>query len=172
MGLLGKPNAGKSTLLARLSAARPKIAAYPFTTVTPNLGIVELPNYRRFVMADIPGLIEGAHKGTGLGDAFLRHIQRTRLLVHMVDICPLDGLAADNYRTIRCELEQYSPELAGKRELVVATKMDLTGSEEKLAALRDAIDTEVFSISAVTGRVLERLTESIWEALNEKESDD
>ena len=172
VGLVGRPNAGKSTLLSRLSAARPKIAAYPFTTVTPHLGIVELPHYRRFVMADIPGLIEGAHQGAGLGDAFLRHIQRTRLIVHMVDVCPLDGHAAQHYRTIRHELEEYSPELAARRELVVANKMDLTGSEENLATFRDALDAEVFPISTVTGRGLERLTESIWGALREAEGPD
>ena len=107
-GLVGKPNAGKSTLLSRLSAARPKIAAYPFTTLTPFLGIVELTRFRRFVMADIPGLIAGAHTGAGLGDAFLRHIERTKLLVHMVDICPSVGDPVEDYEAIRNELAQYS----------------------------------------------------------------
>ena len=167
VGLVGKPNAGKSTLLSRLSAARPKIAAYPFTTLSPNLGIVELANYRRFVMADIPGLIEGAHEGAGLGDAFLRHVERTRLLVHMVDLCPLEGDATTNYLAIRRELERYSPTLAAKPEIVVGNKTDLTGSDEHLAALRKAIGVEVFPISAVTGRGLEALTQRIWEMLQE-----
>jgi len=126
---------------------------------------VELPNYRRFVMADLPGLIEGAHRGAGLGDAFLRHIERTRLLVHMVDICPPDGQVIEDYRTIRRELEQYSSTLAAKREIVVANKMDLTGSEANLRAMKDALDVEVIAISAVTGRGLEQLTQAIWRAL-------
>ena len=165
-GLVGKPNAGKSTLLSRLSAARPKIAAYPFTTRTPYLGITELANHRRFVMVDIPGLIEGAHTGAGLGDEFLRHIERTRLLVHMVDICPPTGTAADDYHAIRRELEQYSPALAAKDEIVVANKMDLTDSDARLAELRSAVDCDVIAISAVTGRGLEALTEAIWRRLH------
>ncbi|MCJ7543087.1 MAG: GTPase ObgE, partial [Phycisphaerae bacterium] len=132
-GLIGKPNAGKSTLLSHLSAARPKIAAYPFTTLSPCLGIVEAPGHQRFVLADIPGLIEGAHSGTGLGDAFLRHVERTRVLVHMVDICPISGSdPAEDYRAIRRELASYSPALATKSEIVVANKMDLTGADAQL----------------------------------------
>ncbi len=168
-GLVGKPNAGKSTLISRLSQARPKIAAYPFTTLTPCLGIVELRGFRRFVMADIPGLIEGAHDGTGLGDEFLRHIERTRLLVHMIDICPLDGDPAQDYRGIRKELELYSPALAAKPRIVVANKMDLTGSEENLAHLREALDADVIAISAATGQGLEDLTERIWQRLHPTE---
>ena len=171
MGLLGKPNAGKSTLLSRLSAARPKIAAYPFTTLAPHLGIVELPHYRRFVMADIPGLIEGAHEGAGLGDTFLRHIERTRVLVHIVDVNPLDGDPVEDYHAIRREVESHSPALSRKRELVVANKMDLTGSEETLNAFRSALDTDVIAISAVTGEGLERLTETMWNMLQEEASD-
>jgi GTP-binding protein len=170
VGLLGKPNAGKSTLLSRLSAARPKIAAYPFTTLQPSLGLVELSGYRRFVMADIPGLIEGAHEGAGLGDEFLRHIERTRILVHMLDVCPLDEHdPADDYRVIRGELEQYSPTLASKREIIVANKMDLSGSSEHIAALRDALGKEVIAISAATGKGLEALTERIWQTLQEND---
>jgi GTP-binding protein len=166
-GLFGKPNAGKSTLLSRISEARPKIAAYPFTTLTPCLGIVELTGDRRFVVADIPGLIEGAHAGAGLGDEFLRHIERTRLLVHMIDICPPASDPAEDYFTIRKELEQYSESLAGKPEIVVANKMDLTGSKENLQRLEEKLDVQVVPISAVTGEGLERLTKRIWEMLHQ-----
>ncbi len=170
VGLLGKPNAGKSTLVSRLSEARPKIAAYPFTTLSPCLGLVELGGFRRFVLADLPGLIEGAHEGAGLGDEFLRHIERTRILVHLVDLCPLDQHdPARDYRTIRSELEKYSATLARKPEIVVANKMDLSDSEEHLAALRDALGREVLAISAATGQGLETLTERIWQELRTKD---
>ena len=165
VGLVGRPNAGKSTLLSHLSRARPKIAAYPFTTLHPYLGIVEMPRHRRFVMADLPGLIEGAHAGAGLGDAFLRHIERTRIVVHMLDVCPTDGDPAAHYREIRRELEQYSALLAGKTEIVVANKMDLTDAEEHLDRLRDELGRDVLAISAVTGRGLEDLAERIWQTL-------
>ena len=166
-GLVGLPNAGKSTLTSRVSAARPKIAAYPFTTLHPCLGIVELARFRRFVLADIPGIIEGAHEGAGLGDEFLRHIERTRVLVHMVDICPLTGDPVANYHAIRGELEQYSTALAAKPEIVVANKMDLTGSDERLAEFSKAIDAPVIPISAVTGKGLEALGEVIWRKVTE-----
>ena len=168
-GLVGLPNAGKSTLLSRLSAARPKIADYPFTTLTPFLGIVEASGYRRFVLADIPGLIEGAHAGAGLGDEFLRHVERTRVLVHVVDVCPTDRDCVEDYRTIRRELEQYSELLAQKDELVVANKMDLTGSEEGIARLREELGIDVVAISGVTGRGLDVLTERIWQELHPEE---
>ncbi len=169
VGLVGKPNAGKSTLISRVSAARPKIAAYPFTTLVPCLGIVELSRYRRFVMADIPGLIEGAHEGTGLGDAFLRHIERTRVLVHLVDICPMQGDPVEDYKIIKKELEQYSPALAQKKAIIVANKMDLTDSDEMLKRFRDKVNDEVFEISAVTGQGLEKLAEKIWQVLQQQE---
>jgi len=165
VGLVGKPNAGKSTLLSRLSRAHPKIAAYPFTTLHPCLGIVELPGFRRFVMADLPGLIEGAHEGAGLGDTFLRHVERTRILVHMLDVCPVEGDPAESYRAIRHELGEYSVALAAKAEIVVANKMDLTGADEALASLREELGCEVTGISAVTGKGLEPLTERIWGVL-------
>ncbi|MHC4538042.1 MAG: GTPase ObgE, partial [Planctomycetota bacterium] len=126
VGLVGMPNAGKSTLISRCSAARPKIADYPFTTIEPVLGIVELSGYRRFVMADIPGLIEGAHSGAGLGYKFLKHIERTAILAHILDIMPTDGSdPVENYNAIRHELEQYSKALAQKQEVIVANKIDL-----------------------------------------------
>lgn len=166
-GLVGKPNAGKSTLISRLSSAKPKVADYPFTTLQPCLGIVQLPNYKRFVMADIPGLIEGAHLGAGLGTDFLRHIERTRLLVHMVDINPLEGDPVEDYRVIRRELKQYSALLARKPEIVVANKMDLTDSAERLKAFTKAVKVEVVAISAVTGAGLDELTRRIWQRLQE-----
>ncbi len=173
IGLVGKPNAGKSTLLSRLSAARPKVASYPFTTLHPSLGIVELSGYRRFVMADIPGLIEGAHEGAGLGDEFLRHIERTRLILHMVDVCPFDGDPATDYHTIKRELNEYSSELAGKDEIIVANKMDLTDSEEHLKMFREAVgdDVQIISISAITGEGLDRLGEIIWQRLNPQQQE-
>jgi GTP-binding protein len=168
-GLVGKPNAGKSTLLSVMSAARPKIGAYPFTTLTPSLGIVELLNFRRFVLADIPGLIEGAHEGAGLGDEFLRHIERTRILVHVLDICPFDGDPVSDYHAIRNELRQYSPKLAEKPEIVVANKMDLTDADEHLARLRDELDVPVLGVSAATKKGLEQLGDRIWQMLKEDE---
>ncbi len=163
VGLVGMPNAGKSTLLSRLSRARPKIADYPFTTLEPQLGIVEMSGYRRFVMADLPGLIEGAHAGRGLGDEFLRHIERTRVLLHLVDIVPSAGDPIEHYRDIRDELAKYSTELADKPELIVANKMDLTGSGEAVAAFREAISSEVVAISAATGEGLAPMLERVWE---------
>ncbi len=168
-GLIGKPNAGKSTLLSHVSAARPKVAAYPFTTLNPCLGIVEVKNYRRFVLADIPGLIEGAHAGSGLGDVFLRHVERTSLLVHVVDICPLQTDPVADYREIRRELKRYSGVLLDKPELIVANKMDLTGAEENLRRFRGEVGDEVIAISAATGKGLDELRERIWTLLKENE---
>ncbi|MFQ5430729.1 MAG: GTPase ObgE [Phycisphaerae bacterium] len=169
VGVVGLPNAGKSTLLSRVSRARPKIADYPFTTLVPNLGIVALSGYRRFVMADVPGLIEGAHEGTGLGDTFLRHIERTRVILHLIDLFPLAGqpTPAEAYRIIRRELERYSPVLAAKPELVVANKLDLAGTKNppELASLRQALGIEVLGISGVSGLGLETLTERLWQLL-------
>lgn len=163
-GIVGMPNAGKSTLLSRLSAARPKIADYPFTTLQPQLGIVQLSEQRRFVLADIPGLIEGAHEGAGLGAAFLRHIERTRVILHLVDVAsdlsPVEPLKA--YETIRGELSKYSPELAAKPEIIVANKIDLTGGKEAAKALSEAIGREVLPISAVSGAGLPILAEKLW----------
>src|SRR4051812_12416886 len=131
VGLVGMPNAGKSTLLRAISAARPKVADYPFTTLDPQLGIAELPGERRIVFADIPGLIEGAQSGAGLGHAFLKHIERTKIIVHLLDMFPPDDSdPAENYRVIRKELEAFSPELAGKREVIAANKIDLSTDED------------------------------------------
>ncbi len=167
VGLVGLPNAGKSTLISRCSHARPKIAAYPFTTLHPSLGIVELSGERRFVMADIPGLIAGAHTGAGLGDEFLRHVERTRVLVHVIDIVPPDRDPVADYRAIRAELEQYSSALAAKPEIIAANKMDLTGADQALAAFRRKIKREVVPISGATGRGIDVLTERVWALLAE-----
>lgn len=169
VGLVGLPNAGKSTLLSRVSAARPKIADYPFTTLTPNLGIVDLPGFRRFVMADLPGLIEGAHEGAGLGDTFLRHIERTRVVLHLVDLFPPEGQPdpVTAYRTIRGELEKYSAVLASKPELIAATKLDLAGQSEppELTAFRQALGVEALGISSVSGVGLDAVTNRLWQLL-------
>jgi GTP-binding protein len=169
VGLVGLPNAGKSTLLARVSKARPKIADYPFTTLKPQLGIVELPEHRRFVLADIPGLIEGAHEGAGLGDAFLRHIERTRIILHLVDVGSENSMMPPDkaYRTIRRELHKYSPALAAKEEIVAATKVDLTDGPEAARALAGIVEHEVLPISAVTGKGISELVERLWSVVRE-----
>ncbi len=166
VGLVGLPNAGKSTLLASTSKAAPKIAPYPFTTLKPQLGIAELPGFRRIVIADIPGLIEGAHEGAGLGDAFLKHIERTRVIVHLVDLFPPEGdpTPADAYRTIREELGKSSQTLADKPELVVATKTDIDpdSASDKIDALKSDIGKPVSAISSATREGLDQLMEEMW----------
>ncbi len=164
VGIVGMPNAGKSTLLSRLSKARPKIADYPFTTLEPQLGIVELPDHRRFVMADIPGLIEGAHEGVGLGDAFLKHIERTRVILHLVDVGSQVAAMTpvDAYHAIRAELGKYGTELAAKEEIVAGNKVDLTNGEEEARMLGEAIRRNVLPISAVSGTGVSRLAETLW----------
>ena len=177
VGVIGLPNAGKSTLLSRVSKAKPKIADYPFTTLVPNLGIVALSGFRQFVMADVPGLIEGAHEGVGLGDKFLRHIERTRVILHLIDLYPLEGnpRPQEAYRIIRGELEKYSPTLANKRELVVANKLDLAGDEDpaELGELSEALGgAEVLGISAVSGRGLEKVANRLWEMIEAARAED
>jgi len=169
VGLVGLPNAGKSTLLSRLSAARPKIADYPFTTLHPSLGIVEAGEERRFVMADLPGLIEGAHEGVGLGDEFLRHVERTRILVHLVEVQPHGHAGpADAYRAIRHELAAYSKELAAKHEIVALTKADLVpGDDTVRQEFARAIGKPVIAISSATGAGLVRLVKAILDTLDE-----
>ncbi|MBX6316104.1 MAG: GTPase ObgE, partial [Isosphaeraceae bacterium] len=168
VGLIGLPNAGKSTLLSRISRAHPEIADYPFTTKYPNLGTVYVDHDRAFVVADIPGLIEGAHAGHGLGHEFLRHVERTRLLVHLVDAVPLDGSdPLANYRTIRNELALYSPALAARPELVVVTKMDLTGAEEARRRIERELGRETMALSAVTGQGIPALIHRIADLLDQ-----
>ena len=157
-GIVGLPNAGKSTLLGKVSAARPKISNHPFTTLFPNLGIVELDVNTRIVLADMPGLIEGAHGGRGLGDEFLRHIERTRALIHLVDVsdaAEVDPL--DAYETVRNEIALYNPTLVSRPTLVVANKMDMDGAEENAARLEQHVGVPVARISALTGKGLREL---------------
>jgi GTP-binding protein len=167
VGLVGFPNAGKSTLISRISAARPKIADYPFTTLEPNLGVVDMGNYRSFVVADIPGLIEGAHEGAGLGIQFLRHIERTRLLVHLVDVSGMTGRdPLNDFDVILKELANYSDELAARPMFVVASKIDVAQDEELVEAVRQAAesrDMPFFRISAVTGEGIDALKFAIGE---------
>lgn len=166
VGLVGFPNAGKSTLLSRLTRANPQIAAYPFTTKHPNLGIVTLGGDNAFVLADLPGLIEGASHGVGLGHEFLRHVERTRLLVHLVEPFPADGSdAVANYRAIRHELSEYSQALAEKPEIVCISKGELTGADEAQRRLSHTLGREVLLISAVTGQGLPRLVSMVSEHL-------
>ncbi|HBE70989.1 MAG TPA: GTPase ObgE [Planctomycetaceae bacterium] len=162
VGLVGKPNAGKSTLLSRLSRARPEIADYPFTTKFPNLGRVIANIDTSFVVADIPGLIEGAAQGVGLGHDFLRHITRAGILVHLVEPLPMDGTEPlENYRVIRQEIEEYSSELAERPEIVVVSKSEIPESAEVFQALQQEVDSEVVQISAVTGQNLNTLINRI-----------
>jgi GTPase len=167
-GLIGLPNAGKSTLLSRLSRATPEIADYPFTTKYPNLGKVTLGDDHAFVLADLPGLIEGAHTGIGLGHEFLRHVERTRVLVHLVEPLPSDGSdPLVNYQMIRRELELYSPALAAKPEILAVSKAELTGSDDVRQRLERELGREVLAISAVTGQGLAQLVGGVARHLAE-----
>lgn len=171
VGLLGKPNAGKSTLLSRVSRARPEIANYPFTTKKPNLGIVQVDLDTEFVMADIPGLIEGAHSGAGLGLEFLRHVERTRVLVHLVEPMPMDQTdPVANYHAIRGELAEYSADLATRPEVIAVSKSELPGAAEVAAQLAKETGSEVFQFSSVTGEGLKQLLGRTYELLGEVRS--
>jgi GTP-binding protein len=165
VGLIGLPNAGKSTLLSVISSARPKIADYPFTTLIPVLGVVKLENYRSFVVADIPGLIEGAHKGSGLGFQFLRHVERTSVLLHLIDISDMgEGDPVDNFEKINNELNLYNPGLIEKQQMVIGTKLDIAISKRrlnKIAQYCKSKSIDFFPVSSVTGRGLKRLLSSL-----------
>jgi len=172
VGLIGKPNAGKSTLLSRLSRARPQIADYPFTTKVPNLGRVQIDFDHSFVMADIPGLIEGAHDGVGLGHEFLRHIERAGILVHLIEPSPVDGTdPTENYRAIREELTQYDLSLGDRPEIIAITKADLPDAEAAQELLEETIGQKPLRISAVTGEGLNTLVHAIGEKLANRDVD-
>ena len=169
VGLLGYPSVGKSSLLARVSAAKPEIASYPFTTLSPVLGVVSLGDERSFVLADIPGLIEGAHEGKGLGHEFLRHVERTRVLIHVVDLAGVDGRDPhDDYEKINAELRLYNEKIAGRPQIVAANKMDLPEAQERLEEFKEFIHSknqEVFPISTVTGEGIREILEKAYELL-------
>ncbi|GAA3629622.1 GTPase ObgE [Lactobacillus hamsteri] len=175
VGLVGFPSVGKSTLLSVVTKAKPKIAAYSFTTLTPNLGMVILPDGRDFSMADLPGLIEGASQGVGLGIQFLRHIERTKVILHLVSMDPNNGREAiEDYKTIRKELASYTEDLSQKRELIVATQMDIPGSEEKFEEFKKAlkeenIDEPVYAISSVTHKGVDKLMQDTASLVEEVE---
>ena len=178
VGLVGYPNVGKSTLIARLSAARPKIADYPFTTLTPHLGVVRMDDERSFVLADVPGLIEGAHAGHGLGHRFLSHLERTKVLVHVIDVSSASGRdPIDDYEAISRELARFQSEpgddtagatLAGKPQLAAANKIDALDDPDRLTRLRQRLEARsipLYPISAVTGEGLGPLREAMWGAV-------
>lgn len=171
VGLVGFPNAGKSTFISTISAAKPKIADYPFTTLEPHLGVVDLGDFRTFVVADIPGLIEGAHQGAGLGDRFLRHIERTKLLLHLVDVSSFSGREpVTDYLTVNRELSAYNAALASRPQIVVATKIDALDEPERLESLRrqaSAEGLEFYAISSVTNQGIQELVSAIAAKLDE-----
>ena len=171
VGLAGFPNAGKSTFISTVSAAKPKIADYPFTTLEPNLGVVDMGDFQTFVIADIPGLIEGAHQGAGLGDRFLRHIERTKLLLHLVDVSSFSGRdPVHDYETVNRELAAYNADLAARPQFVVATKIDVLEEPERLEALRERAEKDqkrFFAISSATGEGVRSLVNAVAVKLRE-----
>ncbi len=162
-GLVGYPNAGKSTLLRKISAARPKVAAYPFTTLHPIVGVIEFPGYRRATVADIPGLIEGAHRGVGLGHEFLRHITRCRVLIFVVDVAGSEGRnPVEDLQNLRREIDLYDPTLSSRAWFVVANKMDLPGAKENLKALQERFPKlQILPTSAATGEGIDDLKQAL-----------
>ncbi|MGB9677524.1 MAG: GTPase ObgE [Candidatus Ratteibacteria bacterium] len=162
VGIIGYPNSGKSTLLSKISKAKPKIADYPFTTLEPNLGFVSLGDFRSFVVADIPGLIEGASKGKGLGIKFLKHIERTKILIHLLDLSENDII--NRYENIRNELKNYSDKLIEKKEIIVGNKIDLKESQKNIK-LATSYFKEIYFISVLKGEGIKELLERIWEEL-------
>lgn len=160
VGLVGFPNVGKSTLISRISSAKPKIADYPFTTLVPHLGVVKLPDFRSFVVADIPGLIEGAHEGHGLGDQFLKHIERTKILVHIIDVSTSDRDPVSDYEAILKELALFNGELLERKQMIVASKLDVMADPRKLSRLKSMCARRkllFLGISAVTGQGIDEL---------------
>ena len=176
VGLIGFPNVGKSTLLSVVTAAKPKIANYHFTTLSPNLGVVKLDNNRNFVMADIPGIIEGAHKGVGLGHSFLRHIERTKVIIHILDVSGIEGRnPLDDFKKINEELKLYSEKLSSKYQIVACNKMDIPGSEknfEKVKSFLSKEGYEVFPISGATRKGIKELLDNVYNALENYEGEE
>jgi GTP-binding protein len=167
VGIVGFPNAGKSSLVTALSNARPQVAAYPFTTKTPTLGMVDSVE-PHFVVADIPGLIKGSSEGKGLGDRFLRHVERTKILVHLIDMAGFEGRdPLEDYRVINAELKRFSPAVARKPQVVVANKMDLEGAQENLARFKARVKKKVFAVSALERTGLEGLIEALGKKIKE-----
>lgn len=171
VGLVGFPNAGKSTLISVISAAKPKIADYPFTTLEPNLGVVDMGDFRTFVVADIPGLIEGASDGLGLGHQFLRHVERTKLILHLIDVSSLSGRdPVSDYEIINLELKKYDPNLAARPQIVVATKIDALDEPERLESLKKRAKkdkAQFFAISAVANQGVKDLVDAVSRDLTE-----
>ncbi|PIP68045.1 MAG: hypothetical protein CO035_07190 [Candidatus Omnitrophica bacterium CG_4_9_14_0_2_um_filter_42_8] len=166
VGIIGYPNAGKSSLISRISKAKSKIANYPFTTKTPILGMVKLSDERSFVVCDIPGLIEGAHAGRGLGDDFLRHVERTRALIHMIDMAGVDCRnPADDFKSINSELKLYNAQLGKRPQVIAVNKMDIPEAKENLKAFRKKIKKTVYPISCVTGEGIKELLEAVYKKL-------
>lgn len=169
VGIIGFPNAGKSTLISHISAAKPKIADYPFTTLAPHLGIVKFGDFGGFVVADIPGLIEGAHEGKGLGIRFLKHIERTRIFIHLLDLSPLTGTdPKKDFEVVNNELKAFNPELAERPQVVALNKIDITGAEESARELLNffgRLGIKVFAVSAATGKGLDALVNHVGSEL-------
>ena len=172
VGLVGLPSVGKSTFLSKISAAKPKIGAYHFTTLSPNLGMVKTKDNRSYVVADLPGLIEGASNGVGLGDKFLKHIERTRIIVHIVDMSGLEGDPYDNYLIIRNELNSYSEKLTKKEEIIVANKMDIPASIDNLKEFKKKVNKDVYEISAINSEGIDDLLIVVANKLDEITKED
>lgn len=167
VGLVGLPSVGKSTIISMISASKPKIAAYHFTTLTPNLGVVRASHNRSFVVADLPGLIKGASLGEGLGDRFLRHIERTRVIAHIIDVSGFEGRDPyDDYITINEELKNFNPKLLDKPQIIIANKMDIPGAEEKLQEFKKKVNLEVFPISAALNQGLDKVVDTLADMLD------
>ena len=167
VGLVGLPSVGKSTIISKISAAKPKIAAYHFTTLKPNLGVVKATNNRSYVVADLPGLIEGASLGEGLGDKFLKHIERTRVIAHVIDISGIEGRDPyQDYVTINKELEAFNKKILDKPQIVIANKMDMPNSDKNLEEFKSKVDVPVYPISALTGKGLDKVIEALAEKLD------
>ncbi len=171
VGLVGLPNAGKSTLLRSITTAKPKIAPYPFTTITPNLGVVKVGEFKSFVVADIPGLIEGAHQGAGLGFQFLRHVERTLILLHLVDISEFAGDPVRSVETVNSEMHLYNPILMEKPQAIVGTKMDISGDKRNLLKLEEYVrknGIDFLAVSAITREGIDKLIDYLIKRLSEK----